>query len=43
MSENSALSPRMTVLGEALRPILSKLDMRMDTPARRLHAGVGAP
>ena len=38
MSENSALSPRMTVLGEALRPILSKLDMQMDAPARRTLA-----
>ena len=38
MSENPALSPRMIVLGEALHPILSKLDMRMDTPARRTLA-----
>ena len=38
MSENSALSPRMTALGEALRPILSKLDMQMDAPARRTLA-----
>lgn len=38
MSENSALPPRMIALGEALRPISSKLHRQMDTPARRTLA-----
>ena len=35
MSENSALPPRMIALGEALRPISSRLHRQMATPARR--------
>ena len=38
MSGDPASSPRMIVLGEALHPILSELDMQMDTPARRTLA-----